>query len=353
LTNSVSPLLEPIDVSAYQPSILSLGFDDISDLTYYQGRIWFLWHIYPTAAQKEQRGHFMGTLGLGCCEIDAQGNLSSVDLKKWPLPLPPDTIPSFAMALNPLYKIVTTCGGRLIAQITIRYEKAKSAPVSQSVIFSFSPQSHCWYVGAYGAATKRFRFHVIENVKDLSSDILAAAAISDKIIPYTHNEELYAGFDDTLYDASDWKRSAEVDRLLDLSFGQKIKVMLPYAAPFIFLNSPVPWDEQITNPLGGKAVYLPIYEGRVILFYNYEGLISSDDAGIFKNQDFKFRWPGLCIKKDDHYQLVFAIIPNQSASLKPKVLSFRLPAQKLESASMKHVCGQDIFSCVPGFCPKY
>ena len=236
MTNSVSPLLTPIDVLAYPHSIQTLGFDEVSDLVFHWGRVWFLWHIRPRKPEREKIPNSPGKVGIASMEIDESGNLGA--LRSWPLPLPPNCIPVGAVAKSPEFKIASVVGSNLVAVVTLNYDRPKVASTSESIVLRFSPETERWYLGAYGAVTKKFRFHAVETPADITSDKLAAVIVSNTIIVYTHDEDVYGGFDNTQYTSEDWERSPEVSRLLDLSFYQKIQFLLPHAAPFIFLDSP-------------------------------------------------------------------------------------------------------------------
>jgi len=350
LTNSVSPLLTPLDVLAYQHSILPLDFDEISDVVFHYGRVWFLWHTRPRTAEREKIPNSMGRIGLASCEIDEAGKLGA--LKRWPLPLPPNCVPIDGKPLAPEMKIASIAANNLIVLLTIKYDRKQSLSANQTVVLSFSPVNEHWHLGAYGSATKKFRFHPIETPADISLDKFKAATVSSTIVIYTHGDEVHGGFDDTEYKSEDWKRSPDVERMLDLSFFQKIEMLLPHAAPFIFLNTNIPWEEQITEPPGGKAVVLPCFESRVILIYNYEPLIKETDRrfGLAENLRFKFKWPGLAIEREEHYDLVFALTHNTAADWSNALVCFRVPTTVIEKSSMLHKCGKDIFGCVAGFC---
>jgi hypothetical protein len=350
LTNSVSPLLTPIDVLAYQHSILPLHFDEVSDIVFHYGRVWFFWHIRPRKAELEKIPNSLGKMGLASCEIDEQGNLTN--LKQWPLPLPPDCIPRDAKAKPPEFKIATIAGPSVVVVLTLGYDSPRTLPSSKTFVVSFSALSERWYLGAYGSATKKFRFHVVETPADITAEKLAAVTLSNTIIIYTHGDDVHGGFDDTQYSSEDWKRAPEITRLLDLSFYQKIEVLLPHAALFIFLNSNVPWDEQITEPPGGKALYLPAFDSRVLLFHNYEPIIAKTDS-LLKDANrlhYKFKWPGLSIERDDHYDIVFALSNDLGASWSTGLICFRIPTAVIEKSAMIHECKKDIFGCVAGFC---
>ncbi len=351
MTNSVSPLLTPIDVLAYQHSILTLDFDEISDLVFDYGRVWFMWHTRPRTAEREKIPNSVGKIGLGSCEIDESGKLGA--LKRWPLPLPPNCVPVDAKPLAPEMKIASIVGNNLIVLLTINYDRPRSLSAKQTAVLSFSPRTEHWHLGAYGSATKKFRFHPIETPADISLDKFKAATVSSTIVIYSHGDEVFGGFDDTQYQREDWKRTPEVERMLDLSFFQKIEVLLPHAAPFIFLNSNVPWDEQITEPRGGKAVYIPSFDSRVILIHNYDPLIKQSDRRFEKAETvrFKFKWPGLAIEREEHWDIVYAVTHNIEADWKNALVCFRIPTDVIEKSAMVHICSKDIFSCVSGFCP--
>jgi hypothetical protein len=352
LINSVSPLLTPIDVLAYQHSILTLDFDEISDVVFHYGRVWFMWHIRPRTAEREKIPNSLGRIGLGSCEIDESGKLCN--LKRWPLPLPPACVPRDAKPLPPEYKIASIVGNSLIVLLTIKYDRPNSLSAAQTVVLSFSPVTERWHLGAYGSATKKFRFHAIETPADISYDKFSAATVSSTIVIYTHGDDVYGGFDDTQYQRDDWKRTPEIERMLDLSFFQKMEVLLPHAAPFIFLNSNVPWDEQITDPPGGKAVFLPAFGNRVILIHNYEPIIVKTDRRIEQAEAvrYKFKWPGLAIEREEHYDVVFALTHDIDADWSNALVGFRVPTAVIEQSGMVHDCKKDIFSCVAGFCPN-
>jgi hypothetical protein len=355
LTNSISPQITPLDVLAYQNAFLALGYDEISDLFYYQGRIWFVWQQKARAPEPGKKFGIQAKIGLASCSVDStDGKFALSAVKQWPLPVPANCLPADDKVPAPEFKIVTVSGGRLIALLTLKHQSAQTA--AQCVVFSFSPNSQCWYLGVYGAATRRFRFHVIEKPSDLDSDKFEAARLANTLIIYTHDGELYGGFDDSRYHSDSLLRTPEVSKMLDLSFFQKIKTLLPTAAPFIFLNSPIPWDEQIKEPAGGKAVYVPSYDQRVLLFHNYESILIDSDPAFGQSGDsglrFKFKWPGLAIKNEDDSSLdiLFSVTHNGTGKWSNAIIAFRFPQAVFEQASMMHRCEQDIFSCVAGFC---
>jgi hypothetical protein len=350
LTNSVSPLLTPIDVLAHQHSILPLDFDEISDVVFHYGRVWFLWHSRPRTAEREKIPNSLGKVGLASCEIDETGKLSS--LKRWPLPLPPNCVPRDAKPLAPEMKIASVVGNNLIVLLTIKYDRPNSISAHQTVVLKFSPINEHWHLGAYGSATKKFRFHPITTPQDISQDKFEAATVSSTVVIYTSGDDVYGGFDDTQYQRDDWKRTPEIERMLDLSFYQKIEMLMPHAAPFIFLNSNVPFDEQITDPRGGKAVLLPCFDSRVILIHNYEPVIVKSDRRFeqAENVRFKFKWPGLAIEREAYFDIVYSVTHNVQADWINALTCFRLPTELIEKSAMMHKCNKDIFGCVPGFC---
>lgn len=309
-----------------------------------------MWHTRPRKAEREKIPHSPGKIGLASCEIDENGNLGA--LRRWPLPLPPTAIPVGGTVKSVEFKIASVVGSKLIVVVTMKYDRPGTLGGSNTVVLTFSPEAERWYLGVYGTATKKFRFHVIETPADISPDKFAAATVSSTIIIYTHDGDVHGGFDNTQYNSDDWERTADVTRMLDLSFYQKIQNLLPHAAPFIFLNSNVPWDEQITEPPGGKAVFLPSFDNRVILFYNYEPVVKVTDPILEKAEGikYKFKWPGLAIERDEHYDVVFALTHNIGADWSNGLVCFRIPIAVIEQSAMVHNCKQDIFSCVAGFC---
>jgi hypothetical protein len=65
---------------------------------------------------------------------------------------------------------------------------------------------------------------------------------------------------------------------------------------------------------------------------------------------YKFKWPGLAIERDEHYDVVFALTHNITASWSNGLVCFRIPTAVIEQSAMIHDCKKDIFSCVAGFC---
>ncbi|MBS2006842.1 MAG: hypothetical protein JST01_07375 [Cyanobacteria bacterium SZAS TMP-1] len=359
MSNSVSPLLTEVDVLPHPHSILTLEFDEVSDIVFHLGRIWFMWYVRPSASDfsthssklsGKHSGRLPGKLGLASCEIDEQGKLGA--LRKWPLPLPPTCIPTESTAQSPEFQIATIAGSDLVVLITLKHQSKTYWGGADSAVFSFSPHIERWNLGAYGKVTKKFRFHPIEKPQDISLDIFSSATISDTIMLYTLDEQVCGHFDTTEYHSDDWHRTPEQLAFLNSILEQKMEMLEPNAAAFIFLNNGVPFDQQISEPAGGKTIFLPGFERRVVLLYNYEPVIAQSDSILSQSGSvkYKFKWPGLAIERDQDFDIAFAVSHNMGAAWHTALINMRLPIALLRDSSIIHVCQKDMFGCVYGFC---
>lgn|GEM_PF-3045027 len=351
MSNSVSPLLGEIDVQAHPNSILTLEFDEVSDIVFHMGRIWFMWHMRPKTLERSERPNYPGKFGLASCEIDEKGRLGN--LRKWPLPVPPQALAKVAKFKSAEFQIATIAANNdLICLLTLKHDGPNYWGGGDCVPFSFSPTKEIWSIGAFGSATKKFRFHPIEKPQDISAEIFNAAKVTDTILLYTDGETVCGHFDDIQTGSDNGERSAEAQKILDKIFYQKMDLLEFTAAAFIYLNNGVPYDKQITDPVGGKTVYFPSFDKRIALLHNYEPVIKATDAIFSKaeNVNFRFKWPGLAIERDDDYDVAFAITHNMGARWNTALINMRLPIELIKSSSMIHSCGKDIFGCVTGFC---
>jgi len=350
LSNSVSPLLSEIDVQSHPNSILTLEFDEVSDIVFHMGRIWFMWHMRPKTLERNEHPNSPGRFGLASVEIDETGKLAN--LRKWPLPIPPQALAKTAKFKSAEFQIATIAGSDLICLIHLKHDGPNYWGAADCVPFSFSPTKEIWSIGAYGSATKKFRFHPIEKPQDISAEIFNGAKLTDTILLYTEDDKVCGFFDNTQTGTDNWERSAETAKLLDDIFYQKMELLEPNAAAFIYLNNGVPYDQQISEPAGGKTIFFPAFDKRVVLLHNYEPSIKATDP-VFSNPtnvNFRFKWPGLAIERDDDFDVAFAVTHNMGARWNTAVINMRLPITLLNTSSMIHNCGKDIFGCVTGFC---